>query len=186
MQWLTLLLVIYISTQVVLCFNLNCRKVDICTLFDDFFRHLVQAAFVCLLSGTIQNGSFFYIVSKMWSFHLSHFCHKRALTGRTDTITFQTSIFTFFLIWKLRKIRNMYRLSCIFSDCKIEVFRLCARHFSAPLQPSEQKSNEPFIQSSSTTSSLSTCPMGFAMHRSASASAPVGCILMTTRWSPRK
>ena len=28
--------------------------------------------------------------------------------------------------------------------------------------------------------------MGFAMHRSASASAPVGCILMTTRWSPRK
>ena len=42
------------------------------------------------------------------------------------------------------------------------------------------------IQSSSTTSSLSTCPMGFAMHRSASASAFVGCILMTTRWSPRK
>ena len=28
--------------------------------------------------------------------------------------------------------------------------------------------------------------MGFAMHRSASASAFVGCILMTTRWSPRK
>ena len=39
---------------------------------------------------------------------------------------------------------------------------------------------------SSETSSLSTCPMGFAMHRSAEASAPVGCMLMTTRLSPRK
>ena len=28
--------------------------------------------------------------------------------------------------------------------------------------------------------------MGLAMHRSAWASAPVGCMLITTRWSPRK
>ena len=40
--------------------------------------------------------------------------------------------------------------------------------------------------SSNFTSSLSTCPMGFAMHRSASSSAGVGCILMTTRCRPRK
>ena len=40
--------------------------------------------------------------------------------------------------------------------------------------------------SSNSTSSRSTCPMGWAMHRSALSSAGVGCMLMTTRCRPRK
>ena len=39
---------------------------------------------------------------------------------------------------------------------------------------------------SRSTSSLSTWPMGLAMHRSADRSAPVGCMLMTTRCLPWK